>query len=61
MNEKQQPPKRLLEMLEMKKAGYSLVEIGYKFNMTRQAVFQHLELDNLRKFDIDLEKYIVEK
>ncbi len=59
--EKQQPPKRLIEMLQMKKDGYSLVEIGYKYNMTRQAVFQHLEIENLRKFDIELQKYIVEK
>jgi hypothetical protein len=61
MIKKQQPPKRLLEMLEMRKAGYSDIELGYHFHISRQRVHKILEVDNLRKYEIDLEKYIVEK
>lgn len=45
----------------MRKEGYTLVEIGYKYGITKQAVFKFLDVDNLRKYDIDLEQYIVEK
>lgn len=59
--EKKQPPKRILEMLKMRKNGYSDIEIGYHFHITRQGVHFLLGVDNLRKYDIDLEQYIVEK
>ncbi len=56
--EKPKPPERLLKMLEMHRDGYSYPEIGYKFKITRQRVEQLLRLDNIRRYDIDIEEYI---